>query len=333
MKRAFYLLAAGFLLASCEHKELCLVHPHEVAIEVKFDWRDAPQADPDGMCVYFYQLEGGGSRRVDFNNTTGGKVELDVGKYVAICYNNDTEIVEYHNTDDFLTHGVYTREGNPLEPIYGNSAQYAPRAKGTEDERVVVCPDMMWGCTATEIEITDTGISYVCTPLGETKQATVTPDKQTITLYPHELTCTYTYEVRNVSNLKHMTQMCGTLSGMSGALTFSSEELDRECVTLPFEAHADGPSTVTGKFYTFGHHPQNPDPHRMVFYVVMDDGSKYCYKDGDKLDVTEQVHNAPDFRHVHLVIDGLDLPQPIENGHGYDPSVDDWEIVEEEIKL
>ena len=78
MKRAFYLLAAGFLLASCEHKELCLVHPHEVAIEVKFDWRDAPQADPDGMCVYFYPLEGGGSRRVDFNNTTGGKVELDV---------------------------------------------------------------------------------------------------------------------------------------------------------------------------------------------------------------------------------------------------------------
>ena len=92
-----------------------------------------------------------------------------------------------------------------------------------------------------------------------------------ITLFPHELVCTYTYEVRNVTNLKHMTQMCGSISGMSGVLTFSTEELGRECVTLPFEAHADGESTVVGKFYTFGHHTENPDPHKMVFYVVMDE--------------------------------------------------------------
>ena len=77
----------------------------------------------------------------------------------------------------------------------------------------------------------------------------------------------------------------------------------------------------------------NPDPHKMVFYVVMDDGAKYCYKDSENLDVTEQVHNAPDFRHVHLIIDGLNLPDPIENGHGFDPSVDDWEIVEDDIIL
>ena len=102
-------------------------------------------------------------------------------------------------------------------------------------------------------------------------------------------------------------------------------------MTLPFEAWADGESTVRGQFYTFGHHEENPDPHLMAFYVVMDDGAKYCYKDMDNLDVTVQVHDAPDRRHVHIVIDGLDLPQPIENGHGFDPSVDDWEVVESEI--
>lgn len=332
MKRLYYLCiaAAAIALASCEHKELCYHHPHTVTLRVEFDWRDAPEADPDGMCVYFYPEGGGSGERVDFNNTTGGEVSLRVGRYKVLCFNNDTEAVQFYNADDFATHGIFTREGNVLEPIYGNGATYAPRAADTEDERVVICPDMMWGCTATEVEVTEAGVSYVCVKPGEAGEP-VENDEQVITLYPHELVCTYTYEVRNVTNLKHMTQMCGSISGMSGVLTFSTEELGRECVTLPFGAEAQGASTVVGKFYTFGHHTDNPDPHKMVFYVVMDDGAKYCYKDSENLDVTEQVHNAPDRRHVHLIIDGLDLPQPIENGHGFDPSVDDWEIVQEDI--
>ena len=123
-----WLAAALLLLASCEHKELCFHHPHTVRVRVAFDWRDAPQADPDGMCVYFYPEEGGEGRRFDFSNTTGGEVELGVGRYRVVCYNNDTEIVEFSATGDFAAHGVFTREGNVLEPIYGNGANYAPRA-------------------------------------------------------------------------------------------------------------------------------------------------------------------------------------------------------------
>ena len=333
MKKLFYLLAALLLFASCEHKELCYQHPHLKTVRVEFDWRDAPDASPAGMCVYFYPLEGGNGQRFDFAGTAGGEVQLRVGRYVALCYNNDTEIVEFYNTDDFASHGATTREGNPLEPIYGNAANYAPRADGTEEEPVRISPDMMWGCTASEVEVTDEGLSCSCLPSGaEDADGETQRDEYVITLYPHELVCTYTYEVRNVSNLKHMVQMCGTISGMAGTLAFASEELGTESVTVPFESVSDGVSTVTGRFYTFGHHP-DPDPHRMVFYVVMDDGAKYCYKDTEKLDVTTQVHEAPDFRHVHIIIDGLDLPQPIENGHGFDVDVDDWEVVEEEIKI
>ena len=81
MRRLFYLLTALLMLTSCEHKELCYYHPHAAKVKVVFDWRDAPQADPDGMCVYFYPLEGGSGYRFDFNNTTGGEVDLRVGKY------------------------------------------------------------------------------------------------------------------------------------------------------------------------------------------------------------------------------------------------------------
>lgn len=332
MRRLCYIVAICSLFAACEHKDLCLRHPHGVTLRVAFDWQDAPEADPEGMCVYFYPEEGGSGQRFDFSNTQGGEIELRVGRYKVLCYNNDTEIVNFHNTDDYDTHGVTTREGNVLEPIYGNTANYAPRSAGSEEERVVISPDMMWGCTATEVEITDTGIRYLHVPFGEELQV-VERDTQIITLYPHELVCTYTYEVRNVKNLKHVTQISGALTGMSGMLALASEELDKECVTVPFSGTSDDVSKITGMFYAFGHHEENPDPHCMSFYVVMDDGQKYCFKDSERLNVTQQVHEAPDRLHVHIIIDGLDLPQPIENGHGFDPSVDDWVVVEEEIIL
>lgn len=313
MKKSILIIAAMALLSSCIHKELCFQHPHVIPLEIQFDWKDAPDASPDGMCVYFYPVQGNGGQRFDFKDISGGEIELRAGTYSVLCYNNDTEIVQFYNSNDFDTHGVYTREGSVLEPIYGNTASYAPRAEGTEDERVVICPDMMWGCSVTEITVTD--------------------DTEIITLYPHELVCTYTYEVRNVKNIAHLSQMSGTISGMAGTLSFSTEEIGTEPVTLPFGAQSDGQSTITGQFYTFGHHTDNPDPHRMAFYAVMDNGAKYCFKAGDRLDVTEQVHNAPDFRHVHIIIDGLDLPEPIEGGSGYDPAVDDWVVIEEEIIL
>ena len=59
MKRINILLISvlTLLLAACEHKELCYHHPHVTTIRVAFDWREAPKADPEGMCVFFYPLE------------------------------------------------------------------------------------------------------------------------------------------------------------------------------------------------------------------------------------------------------------------------------------
>ncbi len=306
-----------FVLVSCTHKELCWQHPHTMSVRVDFDWSEAPEANPDGMCVFFYPVDGGQPRRFDFKGMDGGAVELTVGRYKALCYNNDTESTLFSGKETFGGHSAYTRTGGILEPMYGNGASYsAPRAKGSGDEDVRICPDMLWGDDLPEVEVYDT-------PGRE----------QLITLYPEELVCTYTYEVLNVTNLKHMTQMSGTLSGMAGEMAIAGGTLGRDCVTVPFESAVGSPSSVVGRFCTFGHHPDNADPHLMVFYVVMDDGAKYCFKDRDNLDVTAQVHSAPDRRHVHIVIDGLELPQPIENGHGFSPSVDDWDEVEQEIVM
>ncbi len=335
---ALSLTTLNLLFSSCEHKEFCYQYPHAVTISVAFDWRDAPDATPEGMCVYFYPAEGGSGQRFDFIGKEGGQVELRVGRYRVLCHNNDTEAVLFHDTDDFSRYGAFTREGNVLEPIYGNGANYAPRAEGTEEERVVIAPDMIWGCDAWDVEISDAGVSYVCESGCDRAAGYGMPaktEKKVITLYPHEQTCTYTYEVRDVKNLKHAVQMCGSISGMAPSMLFGDESLGTECVTIPFEAASDGASTISGKFHTFGHHEENTAPHRMTFYIVMDDGSKYAYgmNSGERFNVTEQVHSAPAPKHVHIVINGLDLPLPIENGSGFDVSMDDWAVEEEDIAI
>ena len=329
-------LSLLFVTTSCEHKDLCYHHPHTKTLKVVFNWENAPNANPKGMCVYFYPFEGGSGYRFDFNNLNGGQISLPVGKYRVLTYNNDTEAQTFRNMDNYSLHNVTTRLGSVLEPLYGNAMQHAPRSEGTEDESVYITPDMMWGCNVMEVEVTDDGLNYIHITIegsGLTSPLPVFNKEYIITLYPHELLCTYTYEVRNVKNLKHVQQMSGTLSGMSPMLTFSNEEIGREPVTIPFEAYSNGISTVTGKFYTFGHHLENTNPHRMVFYVIMDNGEKYCFKDFDNLDVTQQVHEAPDYRHVHLIIDGFELPEPIENGSGIKPEIDDWEVIEEDVIL
>ncbi|MDD3036782.1 DUF5119 domain-containing protein [Bacteroides sp.] len=320
-KRILYIMCmlTNFVLSSCEHKDLCYHHPHMATIKVAFDWTNAPSADPDGMCLFFYPIdeEKNNVQRFDIRGKTGGIIKVQTGKYRVICYNNDTEAMFFRGMNHFDTHEGFTREGGIFESVYGRAVTKAPQAKGAEDECVMICPDMLYGCCAFEIEITESSNT-----------------EKLMMLYPYELVCTYTYEIRNVKNLKHATQMCGSLSSMAPSLFFSTEDLGTECVTIPLETHSDGISTITGKFYTFGHHPENITEHRMLLYIWMDDGNKYYYgSSSEKFNVTEQIHTAPDKRHVQIIIDGLDLPQPIEDGSGFDPSVDDWQDVEQDINM
>lgn len=305
-------LAAVVALAGCNHKELCYHHPHTARVRVVYDWVNAPDADPDGMCVWFYPEDGSTPVRVDFSGTDGGYVELATGRYTAITFNNDTEAVQFGGSGSFDTHYAFTRDGGLLESIAGAAGKTAPQAA---DERVVITPDRLWGASSAQVDVVDNGGECV------------------ITFYPEDLVCHYTCEIRHVTNLGRADRICGSLSSMSGALYLGSQQLHTECVTLPFaaEADADG-STIRGEFFTFGHHEANPQRHKVLIYVWMADGRKLCYgRDVDRFDVTEQIHAAPDRRRVHIIIDGLDLPEPIDDSGGFNVDVDDWTQVNEDL--
>lgn len=344
IRRMLAVLAVLPLLCSCEHKELCYGHAHKVKLRLVFDWRDAPDADPTGMSVFFYPEEQG-REPIRFNfrgRDGGGEIEVPRGRYRILTYNSDTPGVLFTGMDRFETHTAFTRSGGILEPLgvmTKSETNGQLRAYGTENERVVICPDMMWGCTATEVEVDEQGITYVCVPESQKDEWIGCPSvttEQVITLYPHELTCIYTYEIRNVKNLDVVARMSASLSGMSPALRLFDEELDRECVTLPFEAQVDTKSgKIVGKFITFGHHEENLEPHKMMLYLLTKDGRALVFgADSPAFDVTSQVHAAPNRRRVHLIIDGLDIPPvPLDPAGGYTPGVDDWVEINHDILL
>lgn len=309
------LIAMG-VLTSCNHKEFCYDHPHGVKLQLVYDWRDAPDANPAGMCVFFYPLDTETTTpiRMDFSNSKGGEIELKPGTYLVLTYNNDTEAVQFGGDQAFDTHFGYTRTGHILEPLYGNALSTANGNGNFLDEPVVITPDELWGCSETNVVVT--GV-----------------ENQTITLYPHDMLCHYSYEVRNVPNLNKVAKMSGALTGMAPALYLAEEYLDDEPVTLPVEAWADGETTIRGEFLTFGQNEELQDPHRMAFYVEMIDGTRYSFTTASNLDVTDQVHSAPNRRRVHLIIDGLPIPTPMEGGSGLAPEVEDWQEELEDIQL
>lgn len=340
MKKIFPLLALlAMTLMSCNHKELCYLEVQKRKLMVEYDWSEAPEATPAGMCVFFYSLDNPGTYyRFDFDNREGGEIEIPAGKYTLITYNNDTEIVRFADTNTYSAHSAYTRTGDLLEPLYGNGVKSS--AATDNGERVFITPDELWGCHATDIVIDEQGVTYTVLPYEGMSRADcedcsqITYSTQVITLYPHDMLCHYDYEVRNVENAQNVSKISAALSGMASELNLSVESVDKEPVTLPVSGQANADThKITGKFLTFGHSDDNSVLHKMTFFAVMKDGSKYRIDNIDKLNVTAQVDNAPDRRHVHIIIDGLKLPDSSDENSEWIPTVDDWGVHWEDIHL
>jgi len=335
-------LLVVFLAASCDHKELCYHHDHTETLRIVFDWRDASEASPAGMVVWFYPIDGtvGSVLRFDVTGTVGREVHVPPGKYNIISYNNDTELTRFGGTDGFYTHRVFTREGSVLEPASGRRSQRfgddVPRPDGTASERVVVSPDEVWGCNALEVVVTEQGVSYLCFPLEEKDDWYGRPPLVTehvITLYPHDILCHYSYEVRNVRNLSSVTNMCAVLTGMAPDEELHNETPGEECVSIPLPAYKADDTTIRGEFLTFGYHAANTAPHRFGLYLWLRGGKSLFYgKSGDEFDVTAQVRGATNPRRVHFVIDGLVVPPVVSEG-GWNATFEDWNDVNTEIDV
>ncbi len=294
------------LFTACDHQPLCYHHPHDHKVTVIFNWQYAPEANPRGMCVFFYPEHNDFQYyRFDFSGRDGGEVELPAGKYRVIAYNNDSEATEFMDYSDFDSHKATTRRGNVLESILGPLSH-----EPVNGQNVHISPDDLWGAIATEVTIDATGISYICVPynpsMDSSPVAPVVTTEMKIELFPEDVLCHYTWEVIDIDGIERIDKVAGSISGMAHSLYLGTNDLASQPVTIPLPSRITPDGRIEGEFLTFGHNELISSPHKIELYAWMKSGKKFVFgREQENFDVTRQVHSAPDT----LLSEGLRYPK------------------------
>lgn len=314
------IFASGLIvlsLSGCRHKDIDFENVPMQEVKIAFDWSNAPEANPQSMMVWlFYDPEESpdSTLRFDFNNNVGGAVKIPYGSFSGLAVNSDnSDWAHFRNTENIETFEIYTREIASL-PASGMRTRALPRAREAEEETMVETPQSIWSDRNDNMSLK-----------REERE-------KTFTFLPEEITCHYTVDIYNVSNISSIdgTAIDATLSGMSGGFYHGKGESTDTRHTLPFiltkESEEDA---LHGEFLTFGESPKTQNPHKLGLYVIMADGNKYFYN----YDVASQIYDAPDPKNVHIVVHGLSLPEPVSGGSGFTPDVSDWESVNIDINM
>ncbi len=301
-------LVVAPLLTSCIHKDLDMPSGDAVQVNVRFDWSGAPDAKVAGMSLWLFPEDGGKPLPYDFGNQRGGTITVPLGRYRAIYINNDTETILMRGTKQYDSFELYTRPSTLLEPLNTNGV---PASANPRKEPVVLAPEAVWGGSRADISLQPGAGKY------------------TLTLPVSPRVCTYSFELKDVKNLKYVSAVGAAFSGVAGSFFPGEDKPSEQRSMVPFRAESDGKSVVTGKAFVFGASANTDTMRTLTLIFILADGSRHCHH----FDVSAQVNNAPDKRNVHIRLEGLELPKPIVNGGGFHPEVEDWETENEELKM
>lgn len=311
-----YILSLVVLFfSSCTHKDLYMEEEMTSQLQVVFDWSDAPEANPESMALYLYEGNGYNPMRFIFSNKNGGLIKAPFGTRHAICMNADnTDWVCMRGNSNIETMEIYTQDATPIGTRV-EDATILPRPDGTESERIAATPGMLWGSRTNGIQITPHS------------------GMQTITMYPHEAVCHYIVDVYDVENLEGVesTDVDATLSGMAEGYNHGQDSATDKTVTMKFDLTGNSEEkNLHGEFLTFGECPNTKARHYLTLYMVLTDGSKWYHS----FDVTNQVIEAPDPTHVHIIVKGLNLPEPPkEKKTELTTDVNEWQAINVDLKM
>lgn len=297
-------------LASCRHKDFCWDHPHgNIYIEVEYD----DDNDPDDALIIKNKISA--SRILAYHHPSGEMVlasdidrrtnllPLDVDTYHYIAYNTGTQQISFANFKNFYNHGVFTRECDILEPLYGTQTTQSDIDLGN-GEPVVIAAEPIWGA----------GAEAIACIVGDTIRMKAIP-----------LHCRYTFEMRNIEGLGGVVRASSFITGMTHGVDLGTSELHDTPVTvaIPAKVGADGKSIV-GSFMCFGHNPRIDVRHRMGLFLEFANGARFKFIDGAHFDVTDQVVTAENRRRVHIIIDGIVIPASTLPDSGFEITVNPW---------
>lgn len=291
--------------SGCAQRDLCYDHSHVSPVSIEFDWSLAPDADPETMVVWFFSVEtdecyrfeltdDGTSTRSHFNS----RIKVRPGTYRVLCHNGSTDN-NFEQGSFFDEYRLITKNVDILEPM--NRSDGAPLPDAAAGQPVRKQASVIYAHTHDRLVTVE--------PAADT-------EKQII-FTPIEATAVYDVVITGVKNLTADTEASAVITGMAESWNPASSAPAGDEVSVPFALNHCGSDCLRGSVVVLG----DNTPHDVRHYLRVYTSFKYYYD----FDVTDQIHNAVDSRHVEIDLQGLNLPS---SGEGVSPGVNDWDDAE-----
>lgn len=309
MRANIFILFLALLFVSCEHKDLCYMHPHDKEVRILFDWSHIHEQNiPRTVKVILFPV--GGSAYMEFDlPSEGGIINAPSGDY---------EIVSF-NSDSYVNHMEY-------EDFSGDNNLVVCSVKSKVFPGKYMSPDFLcWAKMAdgwTDLE-----------------------DNHLVRMIPERKVAKVTYDIRGIDGIDKAKTFYGVFSGCSvevdlheGICVERKIEGMRHDVVINMD-YKD--NALQGSFWLLGggftHTKRESDEHMhfLTIYWEKKDGKFGC----TTVDITEQVPcgnelgtTMEDF-HIELVLD-INITDEDGNEDGmFEPDVEDWEDIEVDIPL
>ncbi len=299
-----FVLMAGLIVQSCRQKELIYPDPEDFdgCINVRFEWDDAPDANPEGMTLYFFPVDSR-SRiwRFDIAGRNGGTVELPYGNYTLLAYNNDLPDIYFTDIQHF-------------EAFTANAR--------TRNDSLAYAPGMLYCGIVNQIHIRNDGCEY-----SNQDGAVVGSKDYVVKCSPISLCSCYTIEIRGVTVNEHLRSATATLYGLAPSVRLYDDNSYGNPIGIITELEtADSSNTLKGVFHAFGTAPGIND-FRLTATIQNDEGKYYS----KNFDVTSQILNCSDKKNVLIIVEGIKFPDdvkpPSSSDVGMEVDVDGWKEI------
>ena len=301
MSLALSCLAFVASLCSCQ-KDLVYLVDADRRIDLSFTWNDVEKKD--FMDVWVFPSVGSGL----FYSVPADKVStVDVPKGClrTFCYNNDNDINQFEIST--WEESVVTTGNTELltKAVFGDNEQGIPRG-GDVDEPVRFQPSELYCDTCSTIA-----------------------DGQSLILFaPKSPLTEIDVIVKSVKGFEGVKYASAALSGMAGSLSLSTLKPTGVACTIPMEMTVNADATISGKSLSFGRLENFAGKNVLTIYVLLSDGQKIYYT----YDVSERMEQSAENAKIVLIIEEMKIPEVQANG-GFNPQLDAWNTIEEEIAM
>lgn len=309
MRTNIFILFLALLAVSCEHKDLCYMHPHDKEVRISFDWsRIQEQNIPRMVKVILFPVDGSAYMEFDLP-PEGGIINAPGGDYDIVSFNSDSYVNHMEDVD--------FSDDNELVVCSAESRTFPGK---------YVSPDFLcW------TKVTD----------GWTDLE----DNHLVRMAPERKVAKVTYDIRGISGIDKAKAFYGVFSGCSVEVGLhdgicverESEKVRHDIViNMDYKDNAfQGSFWLLGGGFTPTQRESDEHTHSLTIYWEKRNG-KFGYT---TVDITEQVPcdnklgaTMEDF-HIELVLD-IDITDEDGNEDGmFDPDVEDWEDIEVDIPL